>query len=37
MSNNSTKKVINNESKYGDDEKYETWIDNNFFALLHIN
>ena len=34
MSNNSTKKVINNESKYGDDEKYETWIDNNFFCPI---
>ena len=34
MSNNSTQKVINNESKYGDDEKYETWIDNNFFCPI---
>ena len=31
MLNNSTQKVINNESKYGDDELHEPWADVNIF------
>jgi hypothetical protein len=31
MNNNSESKVINSESKYGDDEKFEPWSDINIF------